>query len=1003
MTITLNALQKQRRDTASNWTSNNPTLLDGELGYETDTKKFKIGDGSTAWQSLDYLPIPDTNRLLAGNLTVGGNFTVNGTTTTIDTTTLTVEDKNIEIGKVSSPSDTTADGGGITLKASSDRTITWSNANDSWDFNQNINAASTYAYKINNVSVLNATTLGSSVVNSSLTSVGTIATGVWNATAISGTKVTPDFGSQNITTTGTITTSTVVGSGDLLIRPAAGNNSIIMQSNNGSETLFKATVNGSVELYHGTSTSEKKFETLATGWGVPNTIEWHSGQNSLDFYDSKKASFGSSRDLQVFHDSNNSKIVHDGQGGLYIGADTFCLQNSATNENYICMTNNGAVELYHGMGGSAAEKKFETTSSGATVTGSLGIGTSTPTSPDGSNADNPLNGTVLTVYGDSPAINLTSSTTGSDDYSLINFGRTGSSSNPYRAVIGYKQSDDILRINASNHIAFDAGGDINASEKMRIDGSGNILIGGTSLNNSSVSGQALQIKGTDRPTIILRGNASGNNTGEIQFADNSGSDDSNTGVRAGLIQYDHGSNFMAFRTQAVERMRIDGSGNVGIGSRTTSPDNLLHVHTASNDAVVHIEGAADGKVRLRAHSGQSIVQFADSASSNVGEIVYDHGSDYLKLQVNASERMRIDSSGSVLIGATSYGGGGISPDLYISSTSGRQVKIHNTNSSTSSLQLTNAATGQGNDNGLQIAVLSDQTAYINQVESAPIQIDVNGSERMRITSDGKIGIGDSTPSVTLETVGHNQVTFGSMPETIISYGTTSAYDSGSAGGGINLGGRYNATENTLFGGIHGVKENTTINNYAGALVFSTRQNGGNSAERMRIDSNGNAFFGQMTSLIAASSNKGVNIETKSDYGRINLHGKTGAGTIPGIGFYHSGSGVGYINCTSSSVAYTSTSDYRLKENVVAISDGITRLKTLKPYRFNFKADASTTVDGFFAHEVLPVVPEAISGTKDEVDSDNNPVYQGIDQSKLVPLLVAAVQELIGKVEALEAA
>ena len=56
MTITLNALQKQRSDTASNWTSNNPTLLAGEFGWETDTKKLKIGDGSTAWQSLDYLP-----------------------------------------------------------------------------------------------------------------------------------------------------------------------------------------------------------------------------------------------------------------------------------------------------------------------------------------------------------------------------------------------------------------------------------------------------------------------------------------------------------------------------------------------------------------------------------------------------------------------------------------------------------------------------------------------------------------------------------------------------------------------------------------------------------------------------------------------------------------------------------------------------------------------------------------------------------------------------------
>ena len=90
----------------------------------------------------------------------------------------------------------------------------------------------------------------------------------------------------------------------------------------------------------------------------------------------------------------------------------------------------------------------------------------------------------------------------------------------------------------------------------------------------------------------------------------------------------------------------------------------------------------------------------------------------------------------------------------------------------------------------------------------------------------------------------------------------------------------------------------------------------------------------------------------------------------------------------------------MKENVAAISDGITRLKTLKPCRFNFKADASTIVDGFLAHEVT-AVPEAIAGTKDEVDSDNNPVYQGIDQSKLVPLLTAALQEAVAKIETLE--
>ena len=81
----------------------------------------------------------------------------------------------------------------------------------------------------------------------------------------------------------------------------------------------------------------------------------------------------------------------------------------------------------------------------------------------------------------------------------------------------------------------------------------------------------------------------------------------------------------------------------------------------------------------------------------------------------------------------------------------------------------------------------------------------------------------------------------------------------------------------------------------------------------------------------------------------------------------------------------------------------TRLKQLSPKRFNFIADANKTVDGFLAHEVSDIVPEAITGTKDEVDADGNPVYQGIDQSKLVPLLVATIKELEARITALEGA
>jgi len=137
----------------------------------------------------------------------------------------------------------------------------------------------------------------------------------------------------------------------------------------------------------------------------------------------------------------------------------------------------------------------------------------------------------------------------------------------------------------------------------------------------------------------------------------------------------------------------------------------------------------------------------------------------------------------------------------------------------------------------------------------------------------------------------------------------------------------------------------------------------------------------------------------------------------------SGGDVGSIDITNTTTSYTTSSDYRLKQNVTNLSDGITRVKQLDPKRFNFIAEPDNTMDGFLAHKVQTVVPEAVRGEKDAVkvwaegeelpenvsvgdnklDADGNtiPEYQGIDQAKLVPLLTAALQEAIAKIEALE--
>jgi hypothetical protein len=115
---------------------------------------------------------------------LSGDLTVNGTTTTLNSTTLTVDDKNIELGSVASPTDVTADGGGITLKGTTDKTLNWVDATDAWTSSEHVNLLTGKAYYINGTSVLSSTTLGSGVTGSSLTSVGTIATGVWNGTTI---------------------------------------------------------------------------------------------------------------------------------------------------------------------------------------------------------------------------------------------------------------------------------------------------------------------------------------------------------------------------------------------------------------------------------------------------------------------------------------------------------------------------------------------------------------------------------------------------------------------------------------------------------------------------------------------------------------------------------------------------------------------------------------------------------------------------------------------------
>jgi hypothetical protein len=158
--------------------------IGGDGAFVNLTGTQTVSGNKTFTGTLDFTSATIASFGTTGNLTVGGNLIVNGTTSTINSTTVTVDDKNIELGSVDTPTDTTADGGGITLKGATDKTFNWVNSTDSWTSSEHIDLASAKEFKIAGTKVLDATSLGSAVVSSSLTSVGTIGTGTWNGTTI---------------------------------------------------------------------------------------------------------------------------------------------------------------------------------------------------------------------------------------------------------------------------------------------------------------------------------------------------------------------------------------------------------------------------------------------------------------------------------------------------------------------------------------------------------------------------------------------------------------------------------------------------------------------------------------------------------------------------------------------------------------------------------------------------------------------------------------------------
>ena len=449
------------------------------------------------------------------------------------------------------------------------------------------------------------------------------------------------------------------------------------------------------------------------------------------------------------------------------------------------------------------------------------------------------------------------------------------------------------------------------------------------------------------------------------------------------VVFNDPSNDVDFRVESngQTHMLFVDAGNDAVGLGTSSPGDYL----ASAHQLVISDSASTGLTIATPTSSSGTIAFADGtgAGDNArGLIRYGHSDNSLQFSTNAAEVARFDSSGNLGVGTSSpIALLEVRKDVttaYDSSSDNAQrdgtasISISNEDGSTNSfsqLVFDTAASGQSIARIVAIRTGNGSNDMAFVVEGSNTK-----REAMRINSSGNLGVGTTSPAHELH------VADASTPEIVVEDTTNNvkAYL-----GASDTNGRVGTLSNDH-------------------LQFRT-----NDTERMRLDTSGQFLVG--TTALPTDDNTALGFGVSSaqelrvgvNNGKAAMFKRaSSAGTV--VEFRKDGAVTGSISVTTSNTtSYNTSSDYRLKENVVDLDGAIARVKQLAPKRFNFIADDSTTVDGFLAHEAATVVPEAVTGTHNQVDDDDNPVYQGIDQSKLVPLLTAALQEAIAKIETLE--
>jgi len=262
------------------------------------------------------------------------------------------------------------------------------------------------------------------------------------------------------------------------------------------------------------------------------------------------------------------------------------------------------------------------------------------------------------------------------------------------------------------------------------------------------------------------------------------------------------------------------------------------------------------------------------------------------------------------------------------------------------------------------------------------------TERMRITSAGLVGIGISSPAGKLHVM---KTATGGSPQNAA--GNQIVMENGDSSGSADLQflSANNGYNHIFFGDAADANIGTLLYDHNNnSMQFVT-----NTAESMRIDSSGNLLVGKTASNTGTVGFQFILADNKLAVGAASgasafFNRNTDDGAV--VQFARSGSVVGSVSVTASATAYNTSSDYRLKENILPMTGALAKVALLKPVTYKWKVDGSDG-EGFIAHELAEVKPDCVSGDKDAIDADGNPVYQGIDTSFLVATLTSAIQEL----------